>query len=203
MFNAILDLLTTKVSGWKINELARVSPPPNPCFNFPFFCLGNWAQSWWMTGTNNESSSAWFEKVFSWFSFSYSDHFEIYYLEVRVDSLINSDIRTQGRRLADGGLSSSGDIGTDREDSPLQSKRSSTFEFVHILIATASVVWLVVAKCLTASQPTSSITHSTSSKMFLNKFRLNKSLIMQSSHTQVIQSSFCLLHSLHVKRCCT
>lgn len=55
-----------------------------------------------------------------------------------MDSLINSDIRTHvGRRLADGGLSSSGDIGTDREDSPLQSKRSSTFEFVHILIAIA------------------------------------------------------------------
>lgn len=45
-----------------------------------------------------------------------------------MDALINSDLRTHiGRRLADGGLSSSGDIGTDREDSPLQSKRSSTF----------------------------------------------------------------------------
>lgn len=44
---------------------------------------------------------------------------------------MNSDRRTHvGRRLADGGLSSSnGDIGTDREDSPLQSKRSSMFEF--------------------------------------------------------------------------
>lgn len=52
----------------------------------------------------------------------------LYDLEVRVDSFINSDLRTHiGRRLADGGLSSSGDIGTDREDSPLQSKRSSTF----------------------------------------------------------------------------
>ncbi|XP_058452330.1 NPC intracellular cholesterol transporter 1 isoform X2 [Malaya genurostris] len=40
------------------------------------------------------------------------------------DSL-HSDLRsTVGRRLA-GGLSNSGDLGTDREDSPLQSKRSS------------------------------------------------------------------------------
>lgn len=52
------------------------------------------------------------------------------YLEVRVDSFISSDLRTHvGRRLADGGLSSSGDIGTDREDSPLQSKRSSMLDF--------------------------------------------------------------------------
>lgn len=75
-------------------------------------------------------------------SSSTSDNLKFYYLEVRVESLINSDIRAHvGRRLADGGLSSSGDIGTDREDSPLQSKRSSTFEFLHILIAitTASV----------------------------------------------------------------
>jgi hypothetical protein len=55
--------------------------------------------------------------------------------EVRVDSLINSDLRTHivGRRLADVDLSSSGEIGTDREDSPLQSKRSSMFHnfFYH------------------------------------------------------------------------
>ncbi|XP_055643175.1 NPC intracellular cholesterol transporter 1 isoform X2 [Toxorhynchites rutilus septentrionalis] len=38
---------------------------------------------------------------------------------------LNSDLRSSvGRRLA-GGLSNSGDLGTDREDSPLQSKRSS------------------------------------------------------------------------------
>ncbi|XP_062548067.1 NPC intracellular cholesterol transporter 1 isoform X2 [Armigeres subalbatus] len=38
---------------------------------------------------------------------------------------LHSDLRsTVGRRLA-GGLSNSGDLGTDREDSPLQSKRSS------------------------------------------------------------------------------
>ncbi|CRL00931.1 CLUMA_CG014455, isoform A, partial [Clunio marinus] len=47
--------------------------------------------------------------------------------EVQVESFINSDLRTHiGRRLADGGLSSSGEIATDREDSPLQSKRSNT-----------------------------------------------------------------------------
>lgn len=67
-------------------------------------------------------------------SFSFSLKLEnesFYYLEVRVESFINSDLRTHvGRRMADGGLSSSVDIGTDREDSPLQSKRSSTFEFV-------------------------------------------------------------------------
>lgn len=40
---------------------------------------------------------------------------------------LHSDLRsTVGRRLA-GGLSNSGDLGTDREDSPLQSKRSSRF----------------------------------------------------------------------------
>jgi hypothetical protein len=42
---------------------------------------------------------------------------------------MSSDLRTHvGRRLADGGLSASnGDIATDREDLPLQSKRSSMF----------------------------------------------------------------------------
>lgn len=53
---------------------------------------------------------------------------------------LHSDLRsTVGRRLADG-LSNSGDLGTDREDSPLQSKRSSRFFFgfdsvvVHALL---------------------------------------------------------------------
>jgi hypothetical protein len=56
--------------------------------------------------------------------------------EVRVESFINSEHRTPvGRRLADGGLSSSGEIATDREDSPLQSKRSSMFEFLHNLMS--------------------------------------------------------------------
>lgn len=70
------------------------------------------------------------------FLFSFSWRIEnVYGLEVPVDAFINSDLRTHiGRRLADGEMSTSGDIGTDREDSPLQSKRSSTFEFVHILI---------------------------------------------------------------------
>lgn len=54
---------------------------------------------------------------------------KLYYSEVRVESFISSDHRTHvGRRLADGGLSSSGEIGTDREDSPLQSKRSSMLD---------------------------------------------------------------------------
>lgn len=60
-----------------------------------------------------------------------------------MDAFINSDLRTHiGRRLADGEMSASGDIGTDREDSPLQSNRSSTFEFVNILI---TIILLVVS----------------------------------------------------------
>lgn len=72
-------------------------------------------------------------------SFFSSENRKFYYLEVRVDSFINSDNRAQfGRRLADGGLTSSGDVGTDREDSPLQSKRSSMLDFYcRILIALA------------------------------------------------------------------
>lgn len=50
--------------------------------------------------------------------------------EVSVESYLHEQI---GRRLAEDRLSSSGDIATDREDSPLQSKRSSmsskTFKF--------------------------------------------------------------------------
>lgn len=42
--------------------------------------------------------------------------------EVSVESYLHEQI---GRRLAEDRLSSSGDIATDREDSPLQSKRSS------------------------------------------------------------------------------
>ena len=42
--------------------------------------------------------------------------------EVSVESYLHEQI---GRRLAEDRLSSSGDITTDREDSPLQSKRSS------------------------------------------------------------------------------
>lgn len=67
------------------------------------------------------------------FFFLLLGHLEFSNSEVRVDSFINSDLRTHvARRLADGGLSSSGDLGTDREDSPLQSKRSSMFEILHI-----------------------------------------------------------------------
>lgn len=54
-------------------------------------------------------------------------------IEVRGGQSFNSDQHTTvGRRLADGGvLTSSGEIsGTDREDSPLQSKRSSMFEII-------------------------------------------------------------------------
>lgn len=88
------------------------------------------------------NSSACGESISLMFSsFFPSATLELSNLEVRVDSFINSDLRTHvGRRLADGGLSSSGDIGTDREDSPLQSKRSSTFEFVNISLIITGLI---------------------------------------------------------------
>lgn len=59
-----------------------------------------------------------------------------YTLPPVVELLVNSgdalpsDLRSSvGRRLAGGLSSNSGDLGTDREDSPLQSKRSSRFPF--------------------------------------------------------------------------
>lgn len=62
----------------------------------------------------------------------------------------NSDQHTTvGRRLADGGvLTSSGDnSGTDREDSPLQSKRSSMFEIIIYFYLFNFLSWFIPPKC--------------------------------------------------------